>query len=110
MFLEELDRGSVGTMPGPAIPEVFVQVWDLFGSGRVAEARSMFSRYATLLNLLSQGTGIWAYLYKEVLRLRGVFPSTATSVRKPATQPDELTYRELRQQVELLGLERSVLV
>ena len=87
-----------------------MQVWDLFWAGRVDEARSVFSRYATLLNLLSQGTGIWAYLYKEILRLRGVFPSTATSVRKPATQPDELTYRELRQQVELLGLERSLLV
>ena len=110
MFLEELGRGSVGTMPGPAIPEVFVQVWDLFGAGRVDEARSVFSRYATLLNMLSQGSGIWAYLYKEILRLRGVFASTATSVRKPATQPDELTYRQLRQQVELLGLERSVLV
>jgi hypothetical protein len=79
-------------------------------SGRVDEARTVFSLYPTLLNLLSQGTGVWAYLYKEVLRLRGVFRSTATSVLKPATQPDELTYRELRPEVELLSLEPSVVV
>ena len=105
-FLEELRRGSRGTMPGSAIPEVFVQVWNLFNAGRVDEAQTTFGRYATLLNLLSQGSGIFFYLYKEVLRLRGVF--TNTEVRKPATEPDAIAYRELRHQVEILGLERSV--
>ncbi len=105
-FLEELRRGSRGTMPGSAIPEVFVQVWNLFNAGRVDEAQTTFGRYATLLNLLSQGGGIFFYLYKEVLRLRGVF--TNTEVRKPATEPDAIAYRELRHQVEILGLAAGV--
>lgn len=75
-FVEELRRGSRGTMPGSAIPAVFVHVWNLFNAGRVDEAQTTFGRYATLLNLLSQGSGIAFYLYKEVLRLRGVFTST----------------------------------
>jgi dihydrodipicolinate synthase/N-acetylneuraminate lyase len=105
-FLEELRRGARGTMPGSAIPEVFVQVWNLFNAGRVDDAQTIFGRYATLLNLLSQGSGIFFYLYKEVLRLRGVF--TNREVRKPATEPDAIAYRELRHQVEDLGLGSSV--
>lgn len=104
-FLEELRHGSRGTMPGSAIPEVFVRVWNLFNAGRVDEAQTTFSHYATLLNLLSQGSGLLFYLYKEVLRLRGVFSNT--EVRKPATEPDQIAYRELRYQVEILGLARS---
>jgi hypothetical protein len=29
-------------------------------------------------------------------------------VRKPATAPDEIAYRELHRQIEVLGLERSL--
>jgi 4-hydroxy-tetrahydrodipicolinate synthase len=107
-FVEELRCGSTGTMPGAAIPEVFVRVWQLFESGQVDQAQALFSQYATLLNLLSQGMGIWCYLYKEVLHARGVFPRTSTHVRKPATAPDQIAYRELYRQIEVLGLERSL--
>jgi 4-hydroxy-tetrahydrodipicolinate synthase len=103
-FVEELRRGAVGTMPGAAIPDAFVEVWQLYQSGQVEQAQAVFARYATLLNLLSQGMGIWTYLYKEVLRLRGVFTSTCVHVRKPASAPDEVAYREIREQLELLGL------
>jgi 4-hydroxy-tetrahydrodipicolinate synthase len=103
-FIEELRRGSVGTMPGSAIPEVFVHVWSLFQSGQVDEAEAEFARYATLLRLLGQGNGISFYLCKEILRLRGVF--TNTTVRRPAVSPDETGYTEIRRQVELLGLDR----
>jgi 4-hydroxy-tetrahydrodipicolinate synthase len=109
-FVEELRRGAIGTMPGAAIPEAFVEVWRLFQLGQVDQAQAVFARYATLLNLLSQGMGIWTYLYKEVLRLRGVFSNTSVQVRKPATEPDELAYREVRRQVELLGLGSGVVV
>jgi dihydrodipicolinate synthase/N-acetylneuraminate lyase len=101
-FIEELRRGAVGTMPGSTIPEVFVRVWRLFQSGKVDEAEAEFARYATLLRLLGQGTGISFYLCKEVLRLRGIF--TNTTVRRPAVAPDETSYSEIVRQVEALGL------
>jgi 4-hydroxy-tetrahydrodipicolinate synthase len=104
-LIEELRRGSVGTMPGSTIPEVFVQVWQLAQAGRLDEAESVFALYAGLLRLLAQGTGISFYLTKEVLRLRGVF--TSTSVRRPAVEPDALAYQEIRRQVEALGLART---
>jgi 4-hydroxy-tetrahydrodipicolinate synthase len=104
-FVEELRRGAVGTMPGSTIPEVFVNVLRLFQSGSVDEAEAELARYATLLRLLGQGTGISFYLCKEVLRLRGIFTNTA--VRRPAVAPDDTSYREIRGQVESLGLLQS---
>ena len=101
-LIEELRRGSRGTMPGSTIPEVFVRTWRLFEAGQVDEAEAAFAPYASLIRLLGQGTGISFYLCKEVLRLRGVFKSTR--VRRPAAEPDELAYRELRRQLELLNL------
>ena len=103
-FIEELRRGSVGTMPASALPDVFAHVWSLFQSGQVDTAEAEFARFATLLRLLGQGTGISFYLCKEVLRLRGVF--TNTSVRRPAAAPDEAAYSEVCRQVEMLGLDR----
>jgi dihydrodipicolinate synthase/N-acetylneuraminate lyase len=105
-FVEELRRGARGTMPGSTIPEVFVRVWELFEAGRIDEAEAVFAPFATLIRLLAQGTGISFYLCKEVLRLRGVF--NTTRVRRPATEPDELAYREVRRQVELLDLAQPV--
>ncbi len=101
-FVEELRRGSVGTMPAAAIPEVFRAVWDLYQDGRDGEATREFERYIPLLQTLGQGQGIAIYLTKEVLRLRGVFK--AANVRHPGMRPDDLTYRELARQVDQLEL------
>jgi 4-hydroxy-tetrahydrodipicolinate synthase len=101
-FIEELRRGSVGTMPGSTIPEAFVQVWKLAQAGKLDEASGVFASYGALLRLLAQGNGIGFYLTKEVLRLRGVF--TNTDVRRPAVRPDDLAFNEVRRQVEALGL------
>ena len=103
-LLEELRRGSTGTMPGCTIPEVFRRVWDLFQEGKDDEAAAVFDRYAPLLKQLGQGLGMASYLAKEVLRLRGVFK--AANVRPPAAPPDDLAYREIRHLVEVLGLGR----
>ena len=101
-YLEELRRGSVGTMPGAAIPEVFRRVWDLYQAGEDGQASREFDRYAPLLKTLGQGLGLANFLTKEVLRIRGVFKSV--HVRHPAVPPDELAYREVRRLVEELEL------
>ena len=73
-------------------------------AGQLEAAEAAFAPYASLLRLLGQGNGIGFYLTKEVLRLRGVF--TCTDVRRPAVKPDDLSYREIRAQIEALGLDR----
>lgn len=103
-FLEELRRGSVGTMPACAIPEVFRRTWDLYQRGADDEATREFNRYGPLLRQLGQGLGIAYHLTKEVLRLRGVFRKGA-HVRHPAAPPDALAFQETARLVEELELE-----
>jgi dihydrodipicolinate synthase/N-acetylneuraminate lyase len=100
-FPEELRRGSLGTMPGSVVPQAYLTCWRLWREGKTQEAAADFARYGTLLRLFQQLNGIGTYLVKEALRLQGVFSTNV--VRAPAAKPDDLSYRELREQLELLG-------
>lgn len=54
-FLEELVRGSVGTMPGSTLPDIFVRVWDLWQEGRTAggAASSMEVTFPAVMDTLA---------------------------------------------------------
>ena len=95
-FLEELRRGSQGTMPFPSQPEAFVEVWNLFQRGEERAAREVFYRKILPVNRLAeQGAGIYYAVHKEILRRRGILRSA--KVRNPAPPVDELTWGELDQ-------------
>ena len=94
-FIEELRRGSVGTMPFCSQPEAFAAVWKLWQSGDEGAARDLFDRTIAPVNRLTgQGTGIYYHVHKEILRRRGVIRTA--KVRSPAPAVDELTLRELQ--------------
>jgi dihydrodipicolinate synthase/N-acetylneuraminate lyase len=105
-FMEEMRRGSVGTMPGCSQPEAFVQVWELFQSGDEHGARKLFNREIIPVNRLAeQGLGMFYHVHKEILRQRGVIETA--NVRSPVPPFDEQTRRELQQVVDrLYGLKR----
>lgn len=93
-FIEELRRGSLGTMPFCSQPEAFVQVWDLVRAGDQIGARAVFdSAIAPILRISGQGSGIFYAVHKELLRRRGVIATAY--VRNPAPPMDEQTQREL---------------
>ena len=100
-FIEEMRRGSVGTMPSCTQPEAFVEVWDLFQDGDEKGARAAFQRRILPLNRISAPTpSAFYHIYKEVLRQRGVIRTAV--VRGPSTPLDDLTLRELRDVIEEL--------
>jgi len=101
-FIEEMRRGSVGTMPFCSQPEAFVDVWNRFQAGDEAGARAVFDRTIAPINRISaQVTGAYYHVNKELLRQRGIF-RTAT-VRHPAGPPlDDLTRRELQEVIDAL--------
>jgi dihydrodipicolinate synthase/N-acetylneuraminate lyase len=100
-FIEELRRGSQGTMPFCSQPETFVEVWDLCRRGEEAKARALFDRVIMPINrLAAQGSGIFYHVHKELLRRRGII-QTAT-VRSPSPPVDDLTRRELAQLIDEL--------
>ncbi len=95
-FIEELRRGSQGTMPFPSQPEAFVAVWNLFQQNDESAAREVFNRTILPVNRLAeQGSGIYYAVHKEILRHRGVIHNAR--VRHPAPAMDVQTASELQQ-------------
>lgn len=100
-FIEEMRRGSVGTMPFCSQPESFVAVWDLCQAGDEQAARIEFDRLIAPINrIAAQGAGLFYHVHKELLRHRGIIRTT--KVRSPAPQVDALTQRELQQMLDEL--------
>jgi 2-keto-3-deoxy-L-arabinonate dehydratase len=92
-FVHELGRGAVGTIPGAALPELFVFVWQQFRTGQVAAARACFHRYLPLLALSGRTMDTFLFTQKEILRRRGILPSA--NMRTPSEQLDAVYLTEL---------------
>ncbi|MCU0256822.1 MAG: dihydrodipicolinate synthase family protein [Vicinamibacterales bacterium] len=93
-LLEELARGSVGTMPGGDMTDVFRQIWDAWQRGDRAGARARFEQALPLIRYeLQPGMGVG--VMKRNLYDAGVIASPA--VRHPSRTLDELDVAEVRE-------------
>lgn len=102
-LIEELRRGSQGTMPWPSTPHAFVRVWEQWQAGDAAEARETFEREIhPLVHASSTGLRLGHQIHKEVLRRRGIIRTAI--VRGPADPLDDLTLRELDEVCAQLGI------
>jgi 4-hydroxy-tetrahydrodipicolinate synthase len=101
-FYEELHRGAVGIMTGFAYPEILVKTYELFTSGREAEARAYFYQYLPLIRFEAQlGIG-GVTIRKETFKLRQAIASS--HVRFPGAPVDARTMEELKDLIAFLGL------
>lgn len=69
-FIDELRRGSAGTMPAASFADLYVPVWQSWRAGRRREAMERFGPVAFLIHL-AQAYGLSGLKY--FLYLRGVF-------------------------------------
>ncbi len=100
-FIEELRRGSVGTMPFCTQPEAFVAIWDLCQAGNEQAAFARFYQELVPISRLSgQSNGLFYAVHKAILVHRGII-RTAT-VRSPAPPVDPLIQQELQQLLDEL--------
>jgi dihydrodipicolinate synthase/N-acetylneuraminate lyase len=98
-FIEELRRGSHGTMPFCSQPSAFVGVWNLYQQGDERRARILFNRYITPVNrLAAQGADIFYYVHKQLLVRQGIIRSA--KVRSPTVPVDDITRREIEELIE----------
>lgn len=100
-FLEELQRGAVGTMTGFAFPEILVRIYAQFAAGDHHDAAATFDRYCPLIRYEFQpkiGLALRKYTYQK----RGVIASSA--IRSPGMRMDAVTARELEATVARVGL------
>ncbi|MGH3491368.1 MAG: dihydrodipicolinate synthase family protein, partial [Actinopolymorphaceae bacterium] len=71
-FLQELRRGSVGTMPWASTPGPFVEVWRRWHLGDLEGALQVFNtRLLPLLRISAGSLGAGQLLHKELLRRQG---------------------------------------
>ena len=93
-FIEEMRRGSAGTMPFCSQPAAFVAVWDLFQKGDEQGARHTFDSAIMAVNRLGQqGGDLFYHLHKQLLVRQGVIRSAF--VRSPTLTLDAVTQREI---------------
>ena len=102
--VEEFKRGSVGTMPGSTLPDMFVRVWDAFQDGDEDTANAEMRRHAALFGMLAQGQGFANWIYKHIMVRRGVFSPGSDFARHPALKPDAEHYKEIDSLLENLDL------
>ena len=103
-FLEELRRGSVGTMPGSTLPDKFVEIWDLWEDGDEVGALDAFDKYASIIRTLAQGQGLANWIYKHIMWRRGVFSKRGTHARGPSLKPDAAHLKEVDELLDRVGL------
>jgi 4-hydroxy-tetrahydrodipicolinate synthase len=102
--LEEFRCGSVGTMPGSTLPDMFVRVWDLWSAKKEKEAEAEFAKYALMVRTLAQGQGLANWIYKHIMWKRGIFSKDSVYARHPSLKPDDLHYKEIDRELEALDL------
>lgn len=88
--IDELVRGSRGTMPACEITELHVAMVRHFNGGDVRQARDLFEKTLPLLSM--QANFRW-HLTKAVLQRRGLIESA--HVRAPGPAMDAFDHREL---------------
>ena len=97
-LIEELRRGSQGTMPWPSLPHAFVQVWGLWQAGDETGARQAWEQQ------IQPVLRINGVVHKLILCRQGVIDHP--HFRAPDTIPplDEVTLREFDEVCERLGI------
>ncbi len=79
-LMNEMQRGSGGTMAGAGFADIQVSIWEWFHQGRKKEARDLFMKFL-MMAVLERETGF--VLQKEILRRRGIFKTvTMRNTRK----------------------------
>lgn len=97
-LIEELRRGSAGTMPWPSLPHAFVKVWDQWQTGDEVAAYQTWER--EILPVIRIG----GLVHKEILYRQGVIATPRFREPTPVTALDETTQREFEQVCEQLGI------
>ena len=97
-FMNEMARGSDGTMPGAGFADIQAQIWDWYQAGKKKQSRELFAKML-MMAVLEQHTGY--IVQKEILRRRGVFATTVMRDTRKMNM-DEWDQRELDAIFEVL--------
>jgi 2-keto-3-deoxy-L-arabinonate dehydratase len=91
-LIEELDRGSIGTMPGSDLSRVFMKIWTHYRAGDKEAARKLFRMSLPLLRYELQ-PALGVSTMKHNLVRQGIFRSA--TVRHPTLEIDRHSPAEI---------------
>lgn len=97
-LIEELRRGSQGTMPWASLPHAFVRVWDHWQAGDESAARQAWERE---INPLLRVGGL---VHKEILFRQGIIKTPRFRAPAPIPPLDDVTQREFDEVCERLEI------
>lgn len=87
-FLEELLRGASGTMTGFAFTEILVQIYNLYNSKKIDEAKKIFYEWLPLIRY-ENTAGISLSIRKEILKRRNITKFSNLRYPTPAMDVDD---------------------
>jgi dihydrodipicolinate synthase/N-acetylneuraminate lyase len=82
-YLDVLDAGAVGLIPGCEAPAEFVGIYEAYRAGRRDEAARRFARLQPLLVFETQTLDIFIASSKAILKARGIIRSDALRAPNP---------------------------
>ncbi len=98
-FLEELRRGSCGTMPFATQSKEFVEVFNKYNKGDNKAAKDIFDRLIAPVNRLSSTNGdISFHIQKQILVKKGIIKNHY--VRQPTLKIDNVAQEEINLLIE----------
>jgi 4-hydroxy-tetrahydrodipicolinate synthase len=98
-MIDEMRRGSSGSMPAAALADLYGCVWDWWQAGKRKEAMDLFGK-ALLFVMEVQAYGLQTLKY--LLHLRGVFPTYRVRADGGAAPLDESAKQTLGEMLEFV--------
>lgn len=98
-LIDEMRRGSAGSMPAACFTDLYAQVWDSWQAGRHKEAMDLFGKTVLFIPEM-QAYGVPALKY--ILHLRGVFPGYAVRTKEAAAPLDASGKAALSEMLEFV--------
>ncbi|MBI4905549.1 MAG: dihydrodipicolinate synthase family protein [Acidobacteria bacterium] len=98
-LVDELMRGSAGSMPAAPFGDLYVQVWNAWRAGERAKAIDAFSRVSLMV---SQATAYGLHGLKYMLQLRGVFPNTNCRKSTKGASFDEQARQSIKENMQYI--------
>lgn len=87
-LINEMNNGSRGSCPSSGMIDVFSRVFDLYDTGNKEEAEQVFAGLSPMFRTNIRGMH-WLIKEKEILRRRGIFPTTKCRTVSDFTWSDE---------------------
>lgn len=95
-YLDEFKRGAVGTMPGPALLDAFIEIDRLLRDGDRPAATAVMRRFDAQIKIAAEGMPAFIVAQKRLLAARGVsFPRVRRAPAAPVDPTVDASIEEL---------------